>query len=96
MTDCVVSINESITGYVHRWASLRVDVGSVEDGQAFLAVCHQINVKHGLPGIKVLPANVAEQKENMVERIIQTLDNMGPDLLGHHVGAYWHWRLLKQ
>ena len=78
---CVQNINRLCTRFGHIMRELRVDMGTVENGNDFLLACHNINKDTGQAGIEVLPANVAMQKQNPVERYIQTFDNMDSAIL---------------
>jgi len=78
---CVKSINHLCNRFGHVMRDVRVDMGSVENGAEFLSACHEINEDKGMPGIEVLPANVEMQKQNPVERHIQTFDNMDSAVL---------------
>ena len=71
-------------------ATLRVDIGAVENSNAFMASCHSINsdLGIGVKGLEINPANIEMPGQNPVERRIQTLDNIeaaitaDQDLLG--------------
>jgi hypothetical protein len=68
--------------------TVRVDMGTVENGQEFATACQQANSDIGQPGITINPANVGCQESNVVERTIQTYGNtkaammVSQDLLG--------------
>ena len=79
--NCVKSINRLCIRFGHIMRDVRVDMGSVENGADFLSACHEMNKDRGMPGIEVLPANVEMQKQNPVERHIQTFDNMDSAVL---------------
>ena len=92
ITLCIPKLNNMCRANGHLIRSLKVDMGSVEKGQEFLETCDQVNVDRHTAGITVNPANVDHQEENMVERAIQTKNNMegamnvDQDLLG---GSCW-------
>ena len=52
--------------------TIRVDMGTVENGHEFTAACQQANNDIGQPGVIINPANVGCQEANAVERTIQT------------------------
>jgi hypothetical protein len=68
--------------------TLRVDMGSVENGRDFITACHTANEDRQAPGVELIPANTACQEQNPAERYIQTYDNneaaitISQDLLG--------------
>jgi len=78
---CVKNINNLCIRFGHIMRDLRVDMGRVENGNDFLMACHAINMDRGQPGIEIRPANVEMQKQNPVERYIQTFDNMDSAIL---------------
>ena len=78
---CVQSINRLCIRFGHVMKDVRVDMGSVENGSEFLSACHDINKDRTMPGIEILPANVEMQKQNPVERHIQTFDNLDSAVL---------------
>ena len=85
---CLKRLNDLCRANGHLWQTLKIDMGSVENGKDFLYACGQINLDRDRPGIAVNPANVACQQENMAERTIQTKNNIegamnvDQDLLG--------------
>ena len=68
-------LNKHCCRFGHRWETLRIDMGSVENGQDFISALDTLNEDRKEPGVKWIPANVDCQEQNPVERYIQTLDN---------------------
>lgn len=89
---CVQSVNRLCIRFGHSMRSRCIDMGRVENGEAFLNACHLINQESGAPGIEVLPANVEMQKQNPVERHIQTSSNNDSAILVNQdllPAAFW-------
>ena len=75
---------------------LRVDAGTVENSTKMGEVCASVNGV-GRPGVDIRPAAVEKQKQNIVERHIETIDNqinaitVGNDTL---LARWWGWASL--
>jgi hypothetical protein len=88
LTACIPLLNTKLRGLAWMMESMRVDMGSVENGQEFGVACQQANIDLAQPGIVINPANVGCQEANIVERTIQTYGNtkaammISQDLLG--------------
>jgi hypothetical protein len=72
---CVRQVNKHCRVHGHLMQELQVDKGSVENSIEFIEQCGLINVDRELPGIIVHPVVVNMQKQNIVERHVQTFDN---------------------
>ena len=73
MISCVTKLNQHCRNYGYRWMTLRVEMGSVENGAEFTTACHTVNEDREQPGVQLMSANTACQEQNPVGRYIQTL-----------------------
>ena len=75
--DCVSKVNHHNKRLGHVMQELQTDMGTVELSTNFQDQCHMINttIDHSR-GIEVNPVNLNMQKQNVVERYVQTHNNM--------------------
>ena len=88
---CVLKINTLCLRFGYDFQVLRTDAGSVENSAQFIEQCAILNGL-GKSGIQIMPASVEMQRQNPVERYIQTADNMATALLVDQdllPGCFW-------
>ena len=75
--DCVSKVYHHNKRFGHVMQELQTDMGTVELSTNFQDQCHMINttIDHSR-GIEVNPVNLNMQKQNVVERYVQTHNNM--------------------
>jgi len=73
---CVDKVDKHCKRYGHVFRELQVDSGSVETSAEFQRRCHMINLSLGQQGIEVNTVNINMQQQNVIERHVQTHDNM--------------------
>ena len=91
---CVLKVDKHCKRYGHVFMELQVDFGSVELSADFQQKCHLINDDHRQRGIEVNPVNINMQQQNVVERYVQTHDNMFAAIMADsftcHVLGSWN------
>jgi hypothetical protein len=74
--ECVSHVHQHCRRFGHTMMELQTDMGSVENSVLFRESCHKLNNDRQERGVEVNPVNINMQKQNVVERYIQTHDNM--------------------
>jgi hypothetical protein len=64
---CIPLLSIKLRSLAWMMESIRVDMGSVENGQEFALACQQANSDIGQAGVVINPANVGCQEANVVE-----------------------------
>ena len=70
--ECVSHVHQHCRRFGHTMMELQTDMGSVENSVLFRESCHKLNNDRQERGVEVNPVNINMQKQNVVERYIQT------------------------